>query len=669
MSVTPINFVDLPSETPAGPGLQPDHDVHIYTSDDSLVATSSRFLGVALAAGDAALLVATPAHRVAILRRIKAHGFDLARLVKRGRLLALDASQALSEVSTAGEPDPAKFAEFFGSLVRRLHGASHRRQGRVVVLGEMVALLMARGRPAAAVALERLWSGLSRTHGFALRCAYPADGLSRERGHTLAEIFAEHSRLIPLDHPSANHDSSLAQLPSEQQGLALRSAAEERRRLAAELAGEVENLRHLHEVSMRVTRLDRQEAMEQILASVVKLHETHMGLLSLVDPETSELRIRASLGLAQDFLDLVERLRPGAGACGACMQRRERVIIEDVERDEVFVEYRRAAARAGFRAVHSTPLLNRAGQLIGVLSVHFPAPYRPSEQQVRFTDLFAGLASNAIENAQLYCAAKDEIQRRTQAERALEERIAELRRAHSALLEAERLAATGRLAATIAHEINNPLEAITNLFYLLDRLPGMPEEGRAYTSQCSQELQRVAHIVKEILGFYRSAGPVLVSVGDAVRSALAVSARQLELRGIRVHAELDCDQRVLAREGELRQIFLNLLGNAIQATPTGGRLRVRVRPAVAWNRRAQRGVRITIADTGRGISREHRPHVFEPFFSTKAEKGTGLGLWVTKGIVQKHCGSIRFRTRVGDGSGTCFTVFLPDEGGAGKRAA
>lgn len=669
MSLTPIPLVDLPSETATGPGLQPDHDVHFYSSDELLVDATSRFVGMALAAGEAAMLVATPAHRLAILRRIKAHGFDLTRLVKRGRLLVLDASDALSHVTNAGEPDPAKFAEFFGGLVDRLHFASHRRQGRVVIFGELVALLIAQGRPAAAVALERLWNGLSQTHAFALRCAYPADSLSREHGHTLAEICAEHSLVVPSDHPSDGDDCGLAQLHSEQQSLALRSAAEERQRLAAALAGEVEDLRNLHEVSMRVTRLDFPEVMEQILASVIKLHNTHMGLLSLVDPETSELRIRATVGLPRAFLDLVERLRPGAGACGTCMQRRERVIIEDVERDELFVEYRRAAALAGFRAVHSTPLLNRAGKLIGVLSVHFPVPYRPSEREVRFTDLFASLASNAIENAQLYSEATEEIKRRTQAERTLEERIAELRCAHSALLEAERLAATGRLAATIAHEINNPLEAITNLFYLLERLPGMPEEGRAYTSLCSQELQRVAHIVKEILGFYRSAGPVLVSVADAVQSALAISARQLELRGIQVRSELDCDQRVLAREGELRQIFLNLLGNAIQATPSGGRLRVRVRPAVACNHQSWRGVRITIADTGCGINPEHRPHVFEPFFSTKAEKGTGLGLWVTHGIVQKHRGFIRFRTRVGKSSGTCFSVFLPAEASTGKRAA
>jgi signal transduction histidine kinase len=232
--------------------------------------------------------------------------------------------------------------------------------------------------------------------------------------------------------------------------------------------------------------------------------------------------------------------------------------------------------------------------------------------------------------------------------------------AEDALRKAEKLAAMGRVAGIIAHEINNPLEAIRNAFYLLQHHPTLDDAARTYTRIADEELTRVAHITRQTLSFYReSKEAVPVSISEILNDILALQARLLERNGIILEREYDGDGPVLGFPGELKQVFLNLIGNAIQAMPEGGRLRIRVAEAVERGQQRE-GVRVFICDTGSGIRPEDAKQLFEPFFTTKSTKGTGLGLWISKGIVQKYQGIIRFRSmKLLRGHITAFSVFIP----------
>jgi two-component system, NtrC family, sensor kinase len=245
--------------------------------------------------------------------------------------------------------------------------------------------------------------------------------------------------------------------------------------------------------------------------------------------------------------------------------------------------------------------------------------------------------------------------------------ISERKRAEEALRVTEKLATTGRMAATIAHEINNPLEAVTNLLYLIGHNPGLNETIKGYAAMAEQELARVTHITRQTLGFYRrSETPTQFDVREILESVLSIYRRRFESGAITIVRKYRFDQPVQGFSGELRQVFSNLLINAIEAVKDKGQIVLHVSPWRDWARRGELcGVRVAVADNGPGIAVERRSHVFEPFFTTKGEKGTGLGLWVSHGIVRKHGGMIRMRSRSGGkATGTCFTVYLPFGGSA-----
>lgn len=241
--------------------------------------------------------------------------------------------------------------------------------------------------------------------------------------------------------------------------------------------------------------------------------------------------------------------------------------------------------------------------------------------------------------------------------------------ADDALRMAEKLAGVGRMAASISHEINNPLASVTNLIYLSLHEPGLPETVRQYLLTAEQELSRVANITRKTLGFYRDDScPIWVDTCKLMDEVLfiyggLIGAKNLDLKKRYPDKEL----RVFTNGGELRQLLSNLVGNAIDASAPAGSLSVRISLS---RRNGGPGVRFLIADQGEGISPENICRVFEPFFSTKKDIGTGLGLWVSLGIVNKHGGSIRFRSRVEKGrSGTVFNIFWPQNGAASAPVA
>lgn len=235
--------------------------------------------------------------------------------------------------------------------------------------------------------------------------------------------------------------------------------------------------------------------------------------------------------------------------------------------------------------------------------------------------------------------------------------ITERKLAEETLRHTEKLAATGRLAQTIAHEINNPLEALTNLIYLSTHTEDQGEI-QGFLQQATRELERVAKITKQILSFHRETKiPVEVDFQDMVQSVLALYVIQLEAKHIEVDYQKGPPFSIHGFPGELRQVFANLIGNAIDASPDRGCLCIRIR---AGSLEGAPGVVFTIHDEGPGIPRELRNRVLEPFFTTKELKGTGLGLWLANSLVMKHRGSLRFRSRrASGGAGTCFRIFLP----------
>ena len=238
--------------------------------------------------------------------------------------------------------------------------------------------------------------------------------------------------------------------------------------------------------------------------------------------------------------------------------------------------------------------------------------------------------------------------------------------AEEALRETEKLAAMGRVAGIIAHEINNPLAAITNIFFLLRNHPSLDEDARHCAILAEQELQRVAHITRQTLSFYReSKTPIAVMLTELLDDVVGLQERQMQNCHITLVKRYQTPGLVHGFPVELRQVFLNLIGNAIQAMPNGGNLRLTVRETFDWTSR-RRGVSVSIVDTGVGVKPQDSKRLFEPFFSTKSTKGTGLGLWISKGIVQKYEGRISFRSlRGNDRTVTSFRVFLPGAGTLG----
>ena len=248
--------------------------------------------------------------------------------------------------------------------------------------------------------------------------------------------------------------------------------------------------------------------------------------------------------------------------------------------------------------------------------------------------------------------------------------IEERKRAEATLRKSEKLAATGQLAATIAHEINNPLEAVTNLMYLLGTNDELSSPYREYLQQAEQELARISHITRQTLAFHReSKEPLPTSIKDLVHSVAFLYERRFRERNVKLELDLRYEGKVYCFENEVRQLLSNLVVNALDATPSGGRVVVRVYGAKELRGR-RLGIRIVIADTGRGIPEEHRDRIFSPFFTTKGEKGTGLGLWVSDAIVHKHHGSLAMRSNARPGgSGTVFSIFLPVRGQAARRTS
>jgi PAS domain S-box-containing protein len=239
--------------------------------------------------------------------------------------------------------------------------------------------------------------------------------------------------------------------------------------------------------------------------------------------------------------------------------------------------------------------------------------------------------------------------------------LTEQRRSEQTLQSTEKLASIGRLAATVAHEIHNPLDALGNLLYLVEHSNSLTEPNRSYIRLAKEELERVTSISEQMLTFSReSRQPVDVYLPEVLENVLTLYDARIRRMGVTVVKSFGKAPPVLAYPGEIRQVFSNLIGNALDAMNGPGRLILRTEPSHSWKRMEEIGVRVLVCDTGSGVPLDVRDRLMEPFVTSKGEKGTGLGLWVCRGIVQKYHGVLRYHTSTIPGrSGTCFNVFFP----------
>ncbi|MGC9356667.1 MAG: GAF domain-containing protein [Anaerolineae bacterium] len=322
--------------------------------------------------------------------------------------------------------------------------------------------------------------------------------------------------------------------------------------------------------------------------------------------------------------------------CGQVYRTGEPVLIRDASEDPRYLDLENPP---GMRSELAVPV-SVDHHIIGVLNVESERPNAFDKDDLRIFESIAVQLSVVMENARLYEAERE--QRKLVAQSRLQ------------LVQNEKLAATGRLAASLAHEINNPLQAIHNSLQMMLTFPLAPEEQRDYLAMADEEVARLIEMVTRILDFARRPQSKMkpTDLNKVVSKVLALSGKYLQHRHIMLHRDLTPDlPPVLANAGELGQVFLNLVLNAVDAMPDGGSLRV------GTYENGDKRLMVTVTDTGMGISPENLSRIFEPFFSTK-EGGTGLGLTVCHNIVQRHAGEITVESQPGEGS--TFTVWLPD---------
>jgi two-component system NtrC family sensor kinase len=390
--------------------------------------------------------------------------------------------------------------------------------------------------------------------------------------------------------------------------------------------------------------LDLDQVLVTILEGVRGLLDVLGASIWLIDPETGGL-VCQQVADAQSAVIRGWRLAPGEGIVGWVARSGQSLIVPDTRANEHHLK--EVARRAGMvlRSILSVPLRAKE-EVIGVLQVVDNQVGRFETQDLELLEPLAASAAIAIENARLY--------------ESLQDQMRSLQKAQVQLVQSEKMAALGRLTASLAHEINNPLQSVQNCLTLTreeQNGSGRPEKLDRYLGIVESEIDRIGSVVRRMYDFYRPARQEfqLTDLHAVLESVLELTGKQLQHSGVTVERVWAGDlPGVLANADHLKQVFLNLVLNAIDAMPGGGRLCIRTAPNQGP---AGDGVaRLEFSDTGEGMSPETLAHVFEPFFTTK-EGGSGLGLSISYAIIETHHGQISVQSQVG--VGTTFTILLP----------
>jgi signal transduction histidine kinase len=362
------------------------------------------------------------------------------------------------------------------------------------------------------------------------------------------------------------------------------------------------------------------------------------GSLALVDPRSGQIVFRKTLGHDQTG-SMDYALQPGQSLVEHVVREREPILVNDAQADPMFSTMMDRSTGLVTRSVLCVPVVVK-GRAIGAIEAinKIGGPF--TNDDLETLSFLAASVGVAVENARLY------------GELAQSKRDLELSQAQ--LIQAEKLAATGRLAASMAHEINNPLQAIHNCLHLVLNRPLTDEKKQNYLNMAQEEVERLSAIVVRTLDFYRpSKGRVTrTQVNDLVESVLALAGKKLQHGHVQVHRRLATNlPPLLAVADQLTQVLLNLVINAAEAMPQGGELTITTARVDNW-------IDVSFSDTGPGISAEEASKIFEPFYTTKAT-GTGLGLAISYGIIERHGGRITVTSEPGHGA--TFTVQLPVE--------
>jgi PAS domain S-box-containing protein len=692
------------------------HSVQFYADDDFLLDGLSRFIGAALLAGDSTLIIATKSHREGLAERLADRGLDLGPAITQGRYLSLDAAETLSQFMVNGRPDQNRFSRVVGKVIKQLGTAALADPPRVAAFGEMVALLWAEGKWEAAVQLEKLWNELAQKHSFHLHCAYPMQFFSQEKDAALLEtLCSQHSHVIPTEGYTAlvsdeERRRSVIFLQQKAQALETeilerrkadrsRLESEERLRLAQQIAGigsfdwnlETNEIRWTPELEAMYglppggspgTQAaweellhpdDRDEAVKLVQEGFETGAPVH-GEWRVVWPDGSIHWISGKWQVFKDDsgkplrmrganIDITDRKRAEDASLhlAAIVQCADDAIVSK-DLNGIVTSWNPAAEKIfGYRAEE---IVGRSIRLIIPPELHDQEPrilskIRAGERIEHFETvrlrkdgerLNVSLTISPVRNETGKIIGVAKIARDITQQKKLEENL------HTS----EKLAAVGRLAASIAHEINNPLEAVTNFLYLANHEPELPGQVKDYLTCADKELRRVSHIARQTLGFYRdNAQPLEVIVTEAVEDILTIYESRLRYKGLHIEKRIQPGLRVYTGREEFKQMLSNLIANAIDASKECGRILIRAR-ATRHFESGREGIRVAVADEGVGISPENKRQLFAPFFTTKREVGTGLGLWITKELIEQKGGSIRFRSRTKNKSGTTMSLFIQD---------
>jgi two-component system, NtrC family, sensor kinase len=357
---------------------------------------------------------------------------------------------------------------------------------------------------------------------------------------------------------------------------------------------------------------------------------TPISLISLVDQDRQWFKSKVGLDVSQTSR--------AESFCAHTLTEPRTLIVEDALCDPRFAENPLVLGDPNIRFYAGAPLITPSGHVLGTVCVIDTKPRTLSTPQI---------------------AALEALSRQVMALFESRVRLLDNRRAADALLQSEKLAAVGRLASSIAHEINNPLEAVTNLLYLCRRQAIMPDV-KQWLDEAEIELRRVSAVANQKLRFQQQPlRPKAVPCGSLITSTLALYESRLQNARIIVEQRMRVNLLVECWESDICQAIGNLVANAVDAMPAGGRLVIRSRKTKDW-KTGKRSLAITVADTGIGMAQQTRRSAFEPFFSTKGIGGSGLGLWINKTIMERHRGRILIRsTQRAERSGTVVVLHLP----------
>lgn len=352
------------------------------------------------------------------------------------------------------------------------------------------------------------------------------------------------------------------------------------------------------------------------------------------------------------------RLREGLRRAGSTVRVEQIASIDDIARD---IEQSACIILGG---VKNLPERALAELLQGAEENAVPVIVLPGDEAEEKTmrPLRSGIATYMrAQNFDRLPSVVDRVLRDSQNSATETDMRLQLERASEVLRESQKLATIGRLAASIAHEINNPLESITNLLFLISAEEGLPESVSGYLALAQRELERVAQISRQTLNFYRETNaPVRVRLADLVEEVLVLYSQKIAAKSLHVVREFGLETQVTVFPGEMRQVLSNLIANAIEASAPDGTLHLRIRNSRKWSDSRVTGLRVTIADTGSGIDPAVRHRLGQPFFTTKGQRGTGLGLWVTQSIIERYGGNLTLRSSTASSThGTVFAIFLP----------